>query len=189
MRLVKLAIITLFCSSCYSANWGACNLTPYFYTSSIERLDVYFHSVNKFSISFDKENNYWGVSLFKISKSSTNELLKGNSLSSDELSVGKLVHKNYLRLLKQDLFHIVKKTEEFSIPSTPVTLGLLINAMVDPEMFENSELRDFSITVQEYENHFLFIKMVVTSDGELPSVADVKEVVQQFRNSCTIYDV
>lgn len=189
LRLVKLAIITLFCNSCYSADWGECKLSPYFYTSSIESLDVYFHSVNKFSISFEKENGSWAVSLFKINKNSTNELLQGNSPPSDELSMSELVHKNYVRLLEQDIFHIVKKTEVFSIPSVPVTSGLLINAMVDPKIFENSELRDFSIAVQDYENYILFIKISVTSDRELPSVSDVREVVLQFRNSCAIYDV
>lgn len=187
MRLVGLLFI-LFCSSCYSANWGECKLSPYFYTSSIESLDVYFHDVNKFSISFEKEKNYWGVSLFKINKDSTNKLLQGSNLSSD-VSVGELVHQNYVRLLEQDIFHIVKKTEAFSIPSVPVTSGLLINAMVDPKISKNSELRDFSIAVQEYENHILFIKMLVTTDGELPSVEDVKEVVHQFRSSCSVYDV
>jgi len=188
MRAFKIFVI-LFSSSCYSVEWGGCKLNAYFYTSPIESLDVYFHSPNKLSIDFEKGNTYWGVSLFKIYKDGSNKLLKRNNLSSSEVGVERVVYENYTRLLEQDLFYTVKKAEGFKVATVPVTFGYSINAIFDSKVNETQDVLNFSIAVQEYEEYILFTRIVITSDGGLPSVLDVREVVQQFRNSCTIYDV
>jgi hypothetical protein len=189
VKLFTLVIITIFSSSCYSADWGICKLNSYFYTSPIKDIEVFFHSTNKLAIDFERKNNYWGISLFKINKGSSNELLKKNSLSSSQLSIEKLVYENYRRLLEQDLFHVIKNTETFSIPTVPIISGYSISAMFDSKIDETADMLNFSIAVQEYEEYILFTKIVVSGNGELPSVSDVKEVVLQFRNSCFIQGV
>ncbi len=101
----------------------------------------------------------------------------------------KLVHRNYVQILEQEMFHMVKKTEEFNIPTIPETSGYSMEALFDPELDNRFGMMNFSIAVQEYGEYILFTKITISSDGDLPSVADVKEVVLQFRNSCSIYDV
>lgn len=189
MRLYTLAIISIFSSSCYSADWGTCKLNSYFYTGPIKNTEVFFHGREKMAIDFENDDSYWGVSLFKITKDSSNELLKKNSLSASQLSVEQLVYENYRRLLEQDLFHVIKSTKNFSIPTEPAILGYSINAMFDSKLDETSNMLNFSIAVQEYEEYILFIKIVISGDGELPTVLDVKEVILQFRNSCFIQGV
>jgi len=100
----------------------------------------------------------------------------------------KLVHKNYVNLLEQEMFHMVKKTEGFKIPTVPETSGYSMEALFDPELDNRFGMMNFSIAVQEYKEYILFTKITISTDGELPSVDDVKEVVIQFRNSCSIYD-
>jgi len=187
VKILKLFII-LFSSSCYSVGWGGCKLNSYFYDGNIENVEVFFHEANKLSVDFEKGNTSWGVSLHKLNKDGPNELLKNNRLPSDEANMEGLVHQNYVRLLKQELFQIIKKTEKFKIATVPVTHGYSMNAMFDSKINERSDMMNFSIAIQEYEKYILFTKIVVSSDGELPSAADVKEVVLQFRNSCSIYD-
>lgn len=187
MKIFKLFII-LFSSSCYSASWGGCKLNSYFYDGTIENVEVFFYEANKLSVDFEKGNTYWGVSLHKLNKGGPNELLKNNRLPSDGVSLEGLVHQNYVRLLKQDLFQIIKKTEKFRIATVPVTHGYSMNAMFNSKVNERSDMMNFSIAIQEYEKYILLTKIVVSSDGELPSVSDVREVVLQFRNSCSIYD-
>jgi hypothetical protein len=185
MRWIGVCFL-IFSSSCYSVDWGHCKLNSYFYGNSIEEIEVFFHSAHQLSIDFEKSGTYWGVSLHKINKESSNELLKSNNMHSNELSTEKLVYENYVRLLRQDLFHIIKKTKKFSIPTTPTISGYSIDAMLDPKNFEKSELRNFSIAVQEYDDFIVFTKIVITGEGELPSVSDIKDIVLQFRKSCSI---
>ena len=187
MKIIGLLFI-FFCSSCYSADWGTCKLSSYFYSDSIKGTNVFFHGNNKLSIDFEKEDSYWGVSLFKLNKDGPNVLLKRNSSSHDGLSMEKLVHKNYVNLLEQEMFHMVKKTEGFKIPTVPETSGYSMEALFDPELDNRFGMMNFSIAVQEYKEYILFTKITISTDGELPSVDDVKEVVIQFRNSCSIYD-
>lgn len=129
------------------------------------------------------------MSLHKINQSSYNELLINNDVFSSGISIEELVYNNYIRLLKQYLFHVIEKTEKFTIPIIPEVYGYSITAMLNPELFENPELRNLSIAVQKYEGFIVFIKIVVTNEGKLPPVSDVKEVVLQFINSCFIHDV
>jgi len=64
-----------------------------------------------------------------------------------------------------------------------------MEALFDPELDKKFGMMNFSIAVQEYGEYILFTKITISSDGELPSVGDVKDVVLQFRNFCSIYDV
>ena len=188
MKITGLFFI-FFCNLCYSADWGECKLNSYFYDGSIEDIEVSFDRDNKLFIDFVKGNTYWGVSLYKLNKDGSNELLRNNSPSSDGLSIAKLVYKNYTQLVEQYLLHTIKKTERFNIPTVPVTSGYSMEVLFDPESNKKFDVLNFSIAIQEYEKYILFTKIVISSDAELPSTLDVKEVVHQFRNSCSIYDV